>query len=112
MCLLRRETRFPLDDLTAVVRHFLPHLNRHAVYRILKAEDLARLAELPGADDWAQPRKGMGRFKDYDLGFVHVDAKQSCPKLRTADGQVCQRYLFVAIDRSAHARCTWRSRTA
>src|SRR4051812_47050114 len=44
---LRRATGFPLDDLTFVVTHFLPHLNRDAVYRILKAEGLGRL---PPAD--------------------------------------------------------------
>ena len=43
VCALRRSTGFPLDDLTFVVSHFLPHLNRDAVYRILKAEGLGRL---------------------------------------------------------------------
>jgi transposase len=43
VCALRRATGFPLDDLTFVVSHFLPHLNRDAVYRILKAEGLGRL---------------------------------------------------------------------
>jgi hypothetical protein len=36
VCALRRSTGFPLDDLTFIVTHFLPHLNRDAVYRILK----------------------------------------------------------------------------
>ncbi len=36
VCALRQATGFPLDDLTFVVAHFLPHLNRDAVYRILK----------------------------------------------------------------------------
>ena len=40
VCALRRSTGFPLDDLTFVVNHFLPHLNRDAVYRILKANGL------------------------------------------------------------------------
>ena len=43
VCALRRSTGFPLDDLTFIVTHFLPHLNRDAVYRILKAEGLNRL---------------------------------------------------------------------
>ena len=43
VCALRRATGFPLDDLTLVVTHFLPHLNSDAVYRILKAEGLNRL---------------------------------------------------------------------
>jgi transposase InsO family protein len=77
-----------------VVTHFLPHLNRDAVYRILKAEGLGRL---PPAD---RARRSHSRFKDYDLGFVHVDVKH-LPKLRTADGQSRKRYLYVAIDRAS-----------
>ena len=46
VCALRQATGFPLDDLTFVVTHFLPHLNRDSVYRILKAEGLNRLAHL------------------------------------------------------------------
>jgi transposase len=36
ICAVRRATGFPLDDLTFVLRHFLPHLNRDSVYRVLK----------------------------------------------------------------------------
>jgi hypothetical protein len=36
VCELRRATGFPLDDLTFVVAHFLPHLDRDNVYRILR----------------------------------------------------------------------------
>jgi transposase len=42
VCELRRATGFPLDDRTFVVRHFLPHLDRDHVYRILKAAGLSR----------------------------------------------------------------------
>src|SRR3546814_6215685 len=35
---------------------------------------------------------------DYDLGFVHIDVKH-LPKLRTADGEIRKRLLYVAIDR-------------
>src|SRR5919112_1022398 len=94
VCALRRATGFPLDDLTFVVTHFLPHLNRDAVYRILKAEGLGRLA--PGS----RPRKPNGTFKDYDLGFVHVDVKH-LPKLRTSNGESRKRSLYVAIDRAS-----------
>jgi hypothetical protein len=59
---VRRSAGFPLDDLTFIVTHFLPHLNRDAVYRILKAEGLERLPP-------AHRRKWEnGTFKDYDLG--------------------------------------------
>jgi transposase len=92
VCALRRATGFPLDDLTFVVSHFLPHLNRDAVDRILKAEGLGRL---PPAD---RARRSHSRFKAYDLGFVHMDIKP-LPKLRTANGESRKRFLYVAIDR-------------
>jgi transposase InsO family protein len=75
-----------------VVTHFLPHLNRDAVYRILKAEGLNRL---PPSD---QARKPHGRFRAYEVGFVHLDVKP-LPKLRDRDGVTRKRYLYGAIDR-------------
>ena len=92
ICSLRRVTGFPLDDLTFVVTHFLPHLNRDAVYRILKAEGLNRLPAQ------SRSRKPDGAFKEYGLGFVHLDVKH-LPKLRDRDGVARKRFLFVAIDR-------------
>jgi transposase InsO family protein len=83
-----------------VVAHLLPHLNRHSVWRILRAEGLSR-RPLPSPD---RPRRGRGKFRDHDLGFVHIDVKH-LPKLRTANGERRKRYLYVAIDRrsrSAH----------
>lgn len=44
------------------------------------------------------PAKGQGRFREYDLGYIHIDVKH-LPKLRTADGEIRKRYLHVAIDR-------------
>ena len=66
VCALRRATSFPLDDLTFILTHFLPHLNRDAVYRILKAEGLNRLPPT------ARTRKPHGSFKDYEVGFVRT----------------------------------------
>jgi len=94
VCALRRSTGFPLDDLTFVVTHFLPHLNRDAIYRILKAENLNRLPRADGA------RKPHGTFKTYEVGFVHLDVKH-LPKLRDRDGVIRKRYLYVAIDRAS-----------
>jgi hypothetical protein len=96
VCALRRATGFPLDDLTFVVCHFLPHLNRDSIYRILRAEGLGRL---PAA---SRPGKGSGTFKDDDLGFVHMDVKH-LPKLRTTNGESRKRFLFVAIDRCSRS---------
>jgi transposase len=94
ICAVRRATGFPLDDLTFELRHFLPHLNRDSVYRVLKSEGLNRRPPEPTS----LPAKDQGRFKEYDLGFVHIDVKH-LPKLRTANGEVRKRYLYVAIDR-------------
>jgi transposase InsO family protein len=96
VCALRRATGFPLDDLAFVVRHFLPHLDRDNVYRILKAEGLSRR---PAP---TTPARASTRFKEYELGFVHVDVKH-LPTLRTADGEWRKRYLFVAIDRRSRS---------
>ena len=98
VCGLRRATNFPLDDFTFVVCHFLPHLNRDSIWRILKAEGLNRRPK-PVSE---RPAKGQGMFHDYDLGFVHIDIKH-LPKLQTSDGERRKRFLFVAIDRCSHS---------
>src|SRR3954447_469188 len=98
VCTLRRITNFALDDLTFVITHFLPPLNRDSIWRILKAEGLNRRPK-PAS---TQPVKGQGSFKDYDLGFVHIDIKH-LPKRQTADGERRKRYLYVAIDRRSRS---------
>jgi transposase InsO family protein len=96
VCALRRATGFPLDDLTFVVAHFLPHLDRDNVYRILKAAGLSR-RPAPAA-----PERAAAKFREYELGFVHMDVKH-LPKLRTAGGEWRKRFLFVAIDRRSRS---------
>jgi transposase len=91
VCALRRSTGFPLDDLTFILTHFLPHLNRDAVYRILKAEGLNRL---PPAE---RTRKPHSAFKDYEVGFIHVDVKHlpkdcTCPSCRIAIASPVRRH--------------------
>jgi transposase InsO family protein len=98
VCALRRATNFALDDLTFVVAHFLPHLNRDSVWRILRAEGLSRRP--PPAS--GRPKRGQGSFRDYDLGFVHIDIKH-LPKLQTGNGERRKRYLYVAIDRRSRS---------
>jgi len=96
VCALRRATGFPLDDLTFVVAHFLPHLDRDNVYRILKAAGLSRRPPP------ATPERASAKFKEYELGFVHMDVKH-LPKLRAQDGELGKRFLFVAIDRRSRS---------
>jgi transposase InsO family protein len=96
VCALRRATGFPLDDLTFIVTHFLPHLDRDNVYRILKAAGLSR-RPAPAA-----PERTAAKFREYELGFVHMDVKH-LPKLRTEGGAWRKRFLFVAIDRRSRS---------
>ena len=96
VCALRRATGFPLDELTFVVAHFLPHLDRDNVHRILRAEGLSR-RPAPAA-----PERAAAKFREYELGFVHLDVKH-LPKLRTAGGEWRKRFLFVAIDRRSRS---------
>ena len=98
VCALRQATNFTLDDLTFVVTHFLPHLNRDSIWRILRAEGLNR--RRPAVS--AKPARGQGTFKDYDLGFIRIDIKH-LPKLQTADGERRKRFLYVAIDRRSRS---------
>jgi transposase InsO family protein len=98
VCALRRITNFALDDLPFVVTHFLPHLHRDSIWRILKAEGLHRRPTPVSS----KPGKGKGTFKAYDLGFIHIDIKH-LPKLRTSDGERRKRYLYVAIDRCSRS---------
>src|SRR4051794_23049109 len=67
VCALRRATGFPLDELAFVVRHFLPQLGRDNVYRILRAAGLSRR---PAP---ATPERAAAKFKEDELGFVHLD---------------------------------------
>src|SRR3954465_12875034 len=96
VCALRRATGFPRDDLAFVVRHFLPHPGRDDVHRILKAAGLSRR---PAP---AKPETPASKFKEHELGFVHVDVKH-LPELRTSDGEQRKRFLFVAIDRRSRS---------
>ncbi len=77
-----------------MVTHVLPHLTRHSVYRILKAEGLNRLPPAP-----QRPRE-TGTFQDDDLGVLHIDIKH-LPKLRDQEGVTRKRVLYVAIDRAS-----------
>ena len=98
VCALRESTNFALDDLTFVVTHFLPHLNRDSIWRILRDKGLNR--RRPPVS--GRPVRGKGTFRDYDLGFIHIDIKH-LPKLETGHGERRKRYLYVAIDRRSRS---------
>src|ERR687894_1915314 len=93
-----RPPTFPLAALPLGVPHSLPPLTRDSVWRILRAGGLS--GRPPPAS--GRPKRGQGTFKDYDLGFVHIDIKH-LPKLQTANGERRKRYLYVAIDRRSRS---------
>jgi hypothetical protein len=101
VCALRRATNFALDDLTFVVAHCLPHLNRDSVWRLLRAEGPSRRPP-PSSD---RLKWGQGALKDYGLGFIPIDVKR-LPKLQTADGERRTRYPTSPAT-GARARSTW-----
>ncbi|GJD80634.1 hypothetical protein GCM10007886_17610 [Methylobacterium gregans] len=94
VCAVRRATGFPLDDLTAVITQFLPHLNRDAIYRILKAEGLNRLPKAERNRCSVTGRvQGMGRVR-LDVTPLSTDE---------ADNSASGRFLYVAVDHAG--RC-------
>ena len=104
VCALRRATGFPLDDLTFVVTHFLPHLNRDAVYRILKAEGLSRLPPASRAAQAARHLQGVrGRLR---APGREAPAQAARPRWRDP-----QALPVSSPSTAARARSTWRSRT-
>src|SRR3712207_9579468 len=50
----------------------------------------------------ATPEKAAAKFREYELGFVHMDVKH-LPELRAAGGEWRKRFLFVAIDRRSRS---------
>ena len=98
VCALRRATDFALDDLTFVVDP-LPAAPQP---RQRLAHPPRRGAEPRPPPPSGRPKRGQGRFREYDLGFVHIDIKH-LPKLQTADGERRKRYLYVAIDRRSRS---------
>jgi len=81
-----------LDGLLVVVREFLnPAVSRSGSARCMKRHGVNRRP----VEDKGAPIV-VRTFKDYALGFVHMDIKY-LPQM--AD-QTARRYLFVAIDRA------------
>ncbi len=91
VCAVRRATGFPLDDLTAVVTPLLPHLNRDAIYRILKAEGLNRLPQ-------AERGRRAVTARDPGAGRVQLDVTSLAPDGADGGGE---RFLYVAVDHAA-----------
>ncbi|WP_345127710.1 IS481 family transposase, partial [Hymenobacter antarcticus] len=87
--LFRQQTLLPLDDCLYALQEAIPHLSRSALHRCLQRHGISRLPP----DEAASPAK-KAKFKDYPLGYLHVDFAE----VQTEEGK---QYLFVAIDRTS-----------
>ena len=87
ICEFRRLSKLPLDDVYMALKDRIPELTRSNLHRCLKRHGLN---VLPQEEREAREKK---KFKDYPIGFVHIDITQ----VRTQQGKC---YLFVAIDRA------------
>ena len=82
---LRKLLLLPLDDLLVVVREFIhPEATRSGIHRTLQRYGVSNLKALLRERNGDTQSDKHKTFKDYALGFVHVDVK----------------YLFVGIDRA------------
>ena len=96
---LRKHLLLPLDDLLSVTREFLcPEVSRSGLNRCLRRHAVGNLKEMTRTDD-NKPK--YQRFKDYLIGYVHIDVKY----LPQMPDETRRRYLFVAIDRTTRMVC-------
>ena len=95
---LRQLLLLPLDDLLRLGQEFLkPELSRSALERCLKRNDVSNLQRLKARELGEDTQPAKKTFKDYEVGFVHVDIKY-LPQLPE---ETQRRYLYVAIDRAS-----------
>jgi len=87
ICEFRRISKLPLDDVYVALKDHIPELTRSNLHRCLKRNGLNVLPKEEG--EIRQKKK----FKDYPIGFIHIDITQ----VSTAQGKC---YMFVAIDRA------------
>lgn len=88
ICEFRRLTKFALDDVFICLKDKIPALTRSNLHRCLQRHGLSRLPV--ENDETGKPSRK--KFKEYDIGFVHVDITE----IRLKDVKM---YLFVGIDR-------------
>jgi len=89
VCEFRRVTKLPLDDCFIALKEKIPSLTRSNLHRCLQRNGLS---VLPKNEDEPREKK---KFKDYEIGFVHIDITQ----VIIANKQ--KLYLFVGIDRAS-----------
>ena len=82
----RVHTRLPLDDVFCALKPSIPALTRSTLHRCLQRHGVSRLPR--------PARERRGRFKDYEIGYFHIDVCE----VRVEQGKA---YLFVAVGRTS-----------
>ena len=85
----RKMTQLPLDDVLYSLQEAIPHLTRSSLHRCLQRHGCSRLPPKEKIE-----KKEKKKFKDYPIGYFHVDIAE----VQTKEGKL---YLFVAIDRTS-----------
>lgn len=86
ICEFKRVTKFSLDEIFYALKDKIPTLSRSNIYRCLKRNGLSKNPKEFGE------KRTTKEFKNYPIGFVHIDIAE----VRTSEGKA---YLFVGIDR-------------
>jgi hypothetical protein len=87
ICEFRRVTKFSLDDVFIALMDEIPKMTRSNLHRCLQRHGLSRLPK----EDVAKKEKKS--FKEYHIGYVHIDISE----VQSEQGKA---YMFVAIDRA------------
>lgn len=106
ICAVRRATGFALDDLTFVLRHFLPHLNRDSIYRVLKAEGLNRRPPTSPRSSRVKDR-GASKTMTWALSMSTSNICPSCAPRTARPANDSSMSPSIA----AHASSIWPSTT-
>ena len=87
ICEFRKITRFSLDDVFISLKDQMPKLTRSNLHRCLKRNNLSVLPK----EEIAAKKKQ--KFKEYDIGYAHIDISE----VHTKEGKA---YMFVGIERA------------
>ncbi len=86
ICELRRKSWLSLDDLFDILKPNIPKLSRSNLHRCLQFHGISRVPKE------FSPKRERGRFRNYEIGFLHIDITGFWLQKRKCN-------LFVAIDR-------------
>ena len=86
----RKHSLLPMDDCLYSLQKTIPKLNRSNIYRCLKRHGIQRLPK----SAFIQRKISSKKFKDYPIGYFHVDITE----VRTKEGK---QHKYVAVDRTS-----------